>query len=787
MTSDVPLGRRAWRERALLGLLRMLSIVLLGLGAGVFAAAPSQTLNTAEFSRDQGASWSPVMLPDTWAQRGLPAVGEGQYRLHFDLVELPREPWALAFARISSSREVRLNGTLIEIEAPQGRLHPVSEVIELPTAALRVGSNELIVDLRYRVRGGVSSADVGPASLLHAQHDAAAIWSRELPRSLNIGMAVLALIMLMVRWRRPNERALGLFGAMGLIGSVRNYIYFTDVTLLPSTVTDWLFFLAQVWTVTLFGAYAQSLHRSGPSAQLRRIYGAALGLSVLFALLLPPSWLPLLRLLVYPLLLLVGALAVRQVWRAARSDGDAAHYTLVGSLALAVLAGVHDYLFQQGRLPITDTFWLPFVMPVALGVVSTLLLNRLVSAMSDVERLNATLERRVSERTQALEEANAAKTRFLAAASHDMRQPIATIGLLIGLVREQVANVVPVRAMVDRIYEAVGSMEALLNGLMDLSRLEPETLKARLQPVPLAWIFDAIALHEQTVAAHKGLRLRFRPTALVVTSDPVLLDQIVRNLVSNALRYTERGGVLVGARRRADGRAIVQVWDTGIGIPEEAQTRVFEEFVQLANPGRDRGRGQGLGLAIVRRGARALGHSLSLRSVPGRGSCFAIELPLAATQLAPGAPALAAPKPLHACNLWLIEDDAAVRDALAMRLTRWGAQVSALGSVADVRRQLDTCHAGAVPLPALIVSDQRLPDGSGLECIALIRAHAGPALPAVVVTGDIAPDDLAQLDRAGLPVLHKPFRAAELLALLHATLPAPDVALCGDASPATVG
>ena len=444
--SRMPPRCRAWRCVALR---RLLLVVLLGLGVTAFAGAtapPWLEMHVAEFSRDHGASWTAVALPDTWARRGLPTAGDGQYRLRFDLAELPREPWALAFARVSSNREVRLNGVLVETEAPQGRHHPVPEVIELPTAVLRLGANEIVVDLRYRVRGGLSAAAIGPATMLRARHDAAALWSRELPRSLNMGMGVLALLLLLVRWRRPSERALGLFGAVGLIGSVRNYTYFADVTLLPSATTDWLFFLAQIWTVVLFSAYAHSLRRTGTSLPLRGAYGAALGLSVLLALALPDGWLPLLRLLVYPLLLLVCVLAVRRVWQAARSHGEAAHYALVGSLLLAVLAGAHDYLFQHGRLPITGTFWLPFVMPVALGVVSILLLSRLVGALSDVERLNATLEQRVAERTEALVEANAAKTRFLAAASHDMRQPVVTIGLLVGLVREQVANSPPLRA-----------------------------------------------------------------------------------------------------------------------------------------------------------------------------------------------------------------------------------------------------------------------------------------------------------------------------------------------------
>jgi CheY-like chemotaxis protein len=240
----------------------------------------------------------------------------------------------------------------------------------------------------------------------------------------------------------------------------------------------------------------------------------------------------------------------------------------------------------------------------------------------------------------------------------------------------------------------------------------------------------------------------------------------VRNLVSNAVRYTERGGVLVAARQRRPGTVLLQIWDTGRGIPADAQGLVFEEFVQLDNPGRDRSKGLGLGLAIVQRSVRLLGARLSLRSVPGRGSCFTLELPLAAHAAVAAAPTPASARPLLGVSVWLIEDDASVRDALDTRLQHWGAQVCALTGHGDVLRQLDT----AEPLPGLIVSDQRLPDGSGLACVALIRARAGAALPAVIVTGDTAPADLALLAAAGLPVLHKPFGADALLARLQQAL-----------------
>jgi signal transduction histidine kinase/CheY-like chemotaxis protein len=741
---------------------------------------PLLELHDAEFSLDNGASWSPVALPDTWVQRGLRGRTTGRYRITFELPGQPDEPVALLLTRLSTHHRVHVNGALVAGEGEalgrNARAHPVPFLIDLPPRMLRAGRNQVELEVLYKTRAGLSPIVLGPTATLRRIHQSFLLGDAILPQALNMAAAGLALFMLTIWWRRRSEVALGSFGALSLIGALRNYGYFGfGVVGLPA-ITDWLFFSAQVTTVVLLGVFAQSL-----AGRWRAYQRWLIGIVVVLPLLALAGaffgQLDLMRRLAYPLLALTSLPALALIVRHTRQRGGAASAALALGIFALIVAGLHDYAFQIGLLDITDNFWLPYVMPVALGCLAVVLVGRMVHAIGEVEALNVELDRRVASRTRELEDANAAKTRFLAAASHDMRQPVVTIGLLVGLVREQVGALPPVRAMIDRIYEAVGSMEALLNGLMDLSRLEPGTLTPRLQPVPLAWIFDAIGLHEQTAAALKGLRLTFRPTALVVTSDPVLLDQIVRNLVSNAIRYTARGGVLVGARRRGKDRVVVQVWDSGVGIAPEAQARVFEEFVQLDNPGRDRSKGLGLGLAIVRRGARVLDHRLGLRSVPGRGSCFSIELPLAAAAEMSQAVSAPPPDPLHGRALWLIEDDGAVRDAMVLRLTRWGATVRALAGVADVRRQLAECAASGAPMPALIVSDQRLSDGSGLDCIALVRRHAGHAVPAVVVTGNTAPADLARLDAAGLPVLRKPFRAAELLALLHAALPEPDGAL----------
>lgn len=722
-----------------------------------------------------------VPLPDTWRQRGLGTTGKGHYRLHFKLDASPSQPYGASFTRISSTRRVYLNGRLIEDTHALGYGHTVRAVIPLPPLLLRAGDNEIALDVEHRLHGGLSAMTLGPMSAITTEEAHRAFRTDELPRGLNLATGLLALLMLLVRWRRPSERAMGLFGGLALLGSMRNYSYFMEVKLLPVAVGDWIYFSAQVWTLSLFAAFALSLQPDGRRPRVERaILAAAIVLPALAAVSSPFGGLTAMRMLVYPVLLLGGIASLAMLWRAMRHDRSAMNVSLVIGFAVLMLSGVHDYLFQQGVMPVTGQFLIPITMPLAFGVYALMQLNRFVQAVNEVERLNQDLERRVADRTRALQSANAAKTRFLAAASHDLRQPVAAIGLMVGLMREQV--VAPaLRKMIDRVDDALASMESLLKGLLDLSRLESGTARARPERVPLQALFDAIAVHEAEAAVRKGLRLRFRPTRLVVRSDPVLLEQILRNLISNALRYTEEGTVLVAARPRGS-EVLLQVWDTGIGISEADQAIVFDEFVQVGNRARESAKGLGLGLSIVKRSAAVLGHPLQLRSRPGRGSCFSLLVPRADEQQPQPCPAVAQARPLAGRRITVVDDDPAVLDSLSERLRAWGAEVRALDGVPALRASLPASLAVS-PAPGhedcyadLLITDQRLPGGSGLLVIELVRQRCGP-LPALVVTGDTSPTDLALLEASGVPVLHKPFRTEALLAAIEAAL--------GNAAPAS--
>ncbi|HYH23407.1 MAG TPA: sensor histidine kinase [Azospirillum sp.] len=249
--------------------------------------------------------------------------------------------------------------------------------------------------------------------------------------------------------------------------------------------------------------------------------------------------------------------------------------------------------------------------------------HRLHEGAVERERL---LEREAERRREA-ERANAAKSRFLAAASHDLRQPFQAMRLYHFLLDQGLADE-RARDIHRQLGTAMESGESLLNALLDVSTVESGTVQPRLADMPVRDLVAAKLAEVRLAADAKGLRLRSRACGATVRSDPLLLGRILGNLLANAVRYTGRGGVLVACRRRA-GALRIEVWDTGAGIPPEQLETVFEEFVQLGNPARDHSQGRGLGLSVVRRTARLLGHPLEVRSVPGRGSCFAITVPLA--------------------------------------------------------------------------------------------------------------------------------------------------------------
>ncbi|WP_173980226.1 hybrid sensor histidine kinase/response regulator [Magnetospirillum sp. UT-4] len=359
--------------------------------------------------------------------------------------------------------------------------------------------------------------------------------------------------------------------------------------------------------------------------------------------------------------------------------------------------------------------------------------------------------------------ASLAKSKFLAAASHDLRQPVQTLLLVLASVEHQVAGQPKAAQAVEMMKTAVDGLNGLLTGILDMSRLDAGVVTPLMEGIDLGGLVARLADEYSAAARDKGLRLRRVARPLRVRSDSSLLEQALRNLVENALRYTPAGGVLIGVRRRGD-RAAIEVVDSGIGIPADKHSEIFEEFHQLDRPGRDRGQGLGLGLAIVARVAGLLGAEVRLASQPGRGSRFSLLLPLDHEQ----PQAEAAPQPVADCpgRLLVVEDDDSLRNSLEMMLADWGYRTVAVPTGEDA---LAVAAALDWSFDALLL-DHRL--GRGLTGTATAREmhrQSGRPFPTLVLTGDTAKERIAEIHDSGFAMLHKPI-APKVLRLRLAQL-----------------
>ncbi len=361
------------------------------------------------------------------------------------------------------------------------------------------------------------------------------------------------------------------------------------------------------------------------------------------------------------------------------------------------------------------------------------------------------------------ERAHTAKSRFFAAASHDLRQPLHALGLFGEALKQQV-HTKELSTLANRISSSISSLETLLNALLDVSRLDAGTIEVRKRHFPASQLFEHMKQQFEGPASAKGLKLKVRPTNWILYSDPILLERILINLVSNALRYTHHGRVLVAGRKRGNS-LLIQIWDTGIGIPQNSLDNIFEEYVQLNNPDRDREKGLGLGLAIVARTAKLLGLHLYVLSRLNHGSVFCLEVPLGSTQkVAPSeAPSLGIVASLQGKLAALVDDEAPILDAMETLFKSWGVGIVTGRNAGEVLEQFNKLGKR----PDFLITDYSLPDSSnGIEVARQFRELFGNNLPVLVLTGDTSADTLQRITLAGLRVIHKPVRPARLRAAL---------------------
>lgn len=358
------------------------------------------------------------------------------------------------------------------------------------------------------------------------------------------------------------------------------------------------------------------------------------------------------------------------------------------------------------------------------------------------------------------ERANRAKSRFLAAASHDLRQPVQSLFFFATALSDQMRRQPTGHATVEAMQQALEALKRLLDGLLDISKLDAGVVK----PVPVVLalqpVFERLAAEYRPQAVRKGLDLRVVATRLHVRSDAMLLERILRNLLDNALRYTPSGRILLGARR-CGGEVQVAVCDSGIGIPAERREEVFEEFTQIGNPERDRERGLGLGLAIVRRLSVLLEHPLTLRSELGRGSAFTVAVPRAEAPPVPvAAPTVAAPRdPERPSLVLVIDDEVIILMGLRAMLEGWGYEVIAATAEEEAIGLLEQDGR----CPDLVLADYRLRQGkTGPEALRAVHAHFNAAIPSIILTGDTAPERIVEAQRSGFSILHKPVSAHHL-------------------------
>ncbi|MDY6815428.1 MAG: NahK/ErcS family hybrid sensor histidine kinase/response regulator [Pseudomonadota bacterium] len=392
-----------------------------------------------------------------------------------------------------------------------------------------------------------------------------------------------------------------------------------------------------------------------------------------------------------------------------------------------------------------------------------------VQARQKLEQMNLDLERRVEERTEALQNAILSKDKYLAAASHDLLQPLNAAQLMISALQDSQLPAQESR-MVHQVHRALEGAEELLEDLLDISKLDQQAMLPDLAPVNLEELLRGLGEEFEAVAANAGLEFRLRVRPAIVRTDPRMLTRIVRNLLSNAFRYTRTGGVVLAFRKKRE-QLRIEVWDTGVGIEQSKLREIFTEFHQLLPQGTGGRQGVGLGLAIVERMCRILGYQVDVTSRPGRGSRFMVTLAGEEAEMMPAAstpagPLAAVSEGFGNARVLVIDNEPAVLESMGLLLERWGCQVVTVASEAEALAMLDDDHE-----PDVILADFHLNDGlTGCEAINVIRRRLGHEVPAAIVTADRSDETRRLMRSRHLPILNKPVKPNRLRALLSSQL-----------------
>lgn len=487
-------------------------------------------------------------------------------------------------------------------------------------------------------------------------------------------------------------------GVSGLLWAVANAVFFVSTAPLQQTMLQTLTFGIVAVAVPLIASHLTSLY-----------------------------------IFVIPVLL---SLSLRNAW-----EGDAAHL-VIAAVAGAAMIGIMRVGRQYHQL-LTSSQRARFENEV--------LAVRLSEQNAELERARTVAEL-----------ANVAKSKFLAAASHDLRQPLHALMLFADSLSNE-SDPVQVARLAKHIGVSTSALEMLFNSLLDISKLDAGVVQRRETDFRVEEILDRLRNDFEPMAALKRLRLTIRPTAAVVKTDPALLEQMLRNLMANAIRYTESGGVMLACRRR-QGRWRIEVRDSGIGIAADQHRRIFDEFYQIGNPERDRQKGLGLGLAIVSRLARLLGCPIDLASAPGRGTTIAVTVPSGRLGAKRGVGETTTDiATFDGLRVLIIDDEHEVLMAMETIMQRWGCSTLVAESLVEAVTAMKERHWE----PEIAISDYRLKgDADGIGALNWLREQYGDDLPGLLITGDIEADRLKIVQDSGYTLLHKPVAPAKLRAVI---------------------
>ena len=526
----------------------------------------------------------------------------------------------------------------------------------------------------------------------------------------------------------------------------------------------WLAFTLAViaaWSTTLGSSSGRSV-----SARARRRQGGFVALTaaalLLFAL---APWIP--GPVASPterivLVLVLGVVAV---------TGSAALASVrllgVAAAALPLSAALAGWLRQDGSLPEVQA---GVLLALAAAIVAAACRRNWMRTARALLAWQDRMREVEAERDAAIR-SDQEKSRFLAIASHDLRQPMHALGLFAATLekRLQGSGEAP---LVHNLVRSIDSLDRAFNVMLDVSRLDAGTIEPSFQRFPLRDLFRRLHMHFAGQAEQGGLGLRFSPGGKSVTSDPQLLERLLGNLIQNAIKYTQSGGIVVVARN-TEGFINVEVWDTGMGIHGAELPRIFDEFYQVGRGERARERGFGMGLAIVKRLAQLLGHRLVVASRPGGGTMFRVGIPVGGLpdieDVTAAADTLPMPLPVtQARTVLIVDDEESIRHGLMLLLEEWGYQAFAAGTVEQAEQLVDGLEAP----PDLILSDLHLGDGpDGIAAIEAVRRVCGFDVAAVLITGDTSHEELRRANDSGHPVLFKPVQPRKLLNALRGQIP----------------